>query len=61
MVARIKTFIGEIRTELAKVSWTSRHQLIESTKVVLMSIFLLALFIGACDFLLSRLMQWMLR
>lgn len=61
MRARLKTFTQEVRTELGKVSWTGRQQLIESTKVVLMSVCLLALFIWMCDVAFSTLLQLVIR
>ena len=61
MFARLKTFTHEVRTELGKVSWTGRQQLIESTKVVLVSVSLMALFIWICDGILTFIMRWVLR
>ena len=54
-MAKITTFISEARVELKKVNWPSRKELIDSTKVVLITSFLLALFIGVVDFILSQL------
>ena len=54
---RIKSFFGEVRTEMGKVSWPDRTELVGSTAVVFVSVILLALFIGACDFVLSKLIQ----
>ncbi len=51
----IMTFIREARVELKKVNWPSRKELIDSTKVVLLTSFLLAAFIGVVDFILSQL------
>lgn len=51
----ITTFIQEARVELKKVNWPSRKELIDSTKVVLITSFLLAAFIGVVDFILSQL------
>ena len=61
MISRLKAFAHEIQTELGKVSWTNRQQLIESTKVVLMSVALMALFIWICDGILTFIMRWVLR
>ena len=61
MFARFKTFTHEVRTELGKVSWTNRQQLIESTKVVLVSVALTAFLIWICDGILTFMMQWVLR
>ncbi len=53
-------FIREARIELKKVNWPTRKELIDSTKVVLLTSFLLAAFIGAMDFLLSQLINALL-
>lgn len=60
-MAKIKQFIIEVKTELKKVSWSTREDLIASTVVVLVSVALLALFIGACDFILSRIINILMR
>ena len=52
----IKKFIAEVASELKKVSWTTRKDLIDSTWVVLASSVVLGLFIGIIDFFLSRVM-----
>jgi preprotein translocase subunit SecE len=54
-MAKITTFISEARGELKKVNWPSRKELVDSTKVVLITSFLLAAFIGVVDFILSQL------
>ncbi len=54
-MVKITQFISEARVELKKVNWPSRKELIDSTKVVLITSFLLAAFIGVIDFILSQL------
>ena len=61
MFTRFKAFTQEVRTELSKVSWTTRQQLIESTKVVLASVFLMALFIWICDMIFSSALRWVIK
>jgi len=61
MIERIKRFLSEVKTELKKVSWSTKDELISATTVVLISVFLLALFIGVCDFILSRLMSMLIK
>ena len=51
---KIGRFISQVRTEMGKVSWPSRQELIGSTIVVLVSTIILALYIGGCDLFLSR-------
>ncbi|MFH1038651.1 MAG: preprotein translocase subunit SecE [PVC group bacterium] len=57
---KIIKFIREARAELKKVNWPTRKELIDSTKVVLATSFLLAAFIGLIDFLLSHLINALL-
>jgi len=53
-------FVKEAKIELKKVKWPTRKELIDSTKVVLVTSFLLAAFIGGIDFLLSQLINSLL-
>ena len=46
---------------MEKVSWPSRAELVGSTTVVFVSVALLASFIGLCDFVLSKLIQFLMR
>ena len=47
-------FISQVKTEMTKVAWPSREELISSTIVVLVSMAILSAYIGACDLLFSR-------
>ena len=52
---KIVQFVKEAKIELKKVKWPTRKELIDSTKVVLATSFILAAFIGGIDFVLSQL------
>jgi preprotein translocase subunit SecE len=54
MFARISSFINEVTVELKKVSWPTRSELIGSTIVVIISVAVMAVFIGICDFIFSK-------
>jgi len=54
-------FIGEVKLELKKVSWPTRRELINSTIVVIVSVAILAVFIGFCDLIWSTLINFVLR
>jgi preprotein translocase subunit SecE len=51
---KIKTFLLEVKTELSKVSWSGRQELIGSTVVVIVITSIMAFFIGIIDFFLSK-------
>jgi len=58
---RIFTFIREVKTELEKVSWSTKEELKGATVVVIVMTGIMALYIGAIDLLLSRFLTWLLR
>ena len=47
-------FFKESFAELKKVTWPSREEVASSTKVVLVSVVLIALALGVVDFLIFR-------
>jgi preprotein translocase subunit SecE len=53
-------FLREVRVELIKVSWPSRKEVIASTSVVLVIVFLIAAFLGLVDLGLSRIIKLVL-
>lgn len=60
-VARVRTFVLEVRDELKQVTWPSREELVGSVLVVFVGVALMASFISACDFLLSKAAQLVLQ
>ena len=54
MFTKVQNFIGEVLAEMKKVSWTTRRELVDSTLIVILSSFLLGLFVAAIDFAFSR-------
>ena len=60
-LARIRQFMMEVRAEMTKVSWPTRQQLIESTRLVLIMTGLLAFFLGIWDLCASQLIRFILR
>jgi len=60
MIERIKLFFSETRTELKKVTWPTRQELKESTIVVIVSTFIVTIFIGVVDQVISRVIRLVL-
>ena len=58
---KVAKFINEVKLELKKVSWATRRELINSTIVVIVSVIILAVFIGLCDFAWSTIINFILR
>ncbi|MEI7905519.1 MAG: preprotein translocase subunit SecE [Candidatus Firestonebacteria bacterium] len=57
MLKRIKQFIAETVTEMKKVSWPSREELIGSTVVVFAVVAILSLYIGVLDVAISKILE----
>ena len=62
MVEKIRNFLSETRAEMRKVTWPTRDELKESTKIVIIATFIVTVFIGIIDQILTliirRLLGW---
>ena len=58
---KIEQFLRDVATELKKVSWTSRRELVDSTIVVVASIFALAVIVGILDYFLTMILDKLIR
>jgi preprotein translocase subunit SecE len=54
ILAKPINFIKEVRSELSKVSWSTRKELLASTVLVITVTVILTIFIGIVDLGLSR-------
>ena len=60
MLAKTRNFFEEVKTELGKVTWPTRKETVATTWVVVVIIFLISLYLGACDVVLAKLMKLIL-
>jgi preprotein translocase subunit SecE len=58
---RSVTFVQEVWSELKKVHWPTRTETYAATGVVLVIVALVAFYLGLVDFLLSQVVQLILR
>jgi preprotein translocase subunit SecE len=54
-------FLREVKTELKKVTWPSRKDTLSATLVVLVAVFIIAIFLGFVDSGLSNLVKQLLK
>ena len=54
-------FFREVRAELGKVSWPGRKEVIGSTVVVIISVFIVSFFLGLVDAIIQKIMSAVLR
>ncbi|NKB25151.1 MAG: preprotein translocase subunit SecE [Kiritimatiellae bacterium] len=55
---KFRTFLEEVQIELKKCAWPTRQELHESTIVVIISMVMLGVFVGASDTLFMWLLAW---
>jgi len=54
---KVKDFVDEVSAEMQKTTWPLRDELIESTVVVIVSVVLIAVFVGVSDKILVELLK----
>lgn len=54
ILAKPVNFINEVRSELSKVAWSTRKELLASTVLVITVTLIMTIFIGIVDLVLSR-------
>ena len=57
---KIVMYIDSVKVELGKVTWPTRKETVATTGVVVLIVFLISLYLGACDIVLSKLMRLIL-
>ena len=60
-IPRATTFLGEVRSELSRVTWPSLKETRAATMVVLVAVAIIAAFLGGVDALLAQIVQTVLR
>jgi preprotein translocase subunit SecE len=55
MFGKIKNFFREVKIELKKVVFPSRDEVVGSTRVVVVLVLIVAVFLGLIDLILSKL------
>ena len=61
MFGKIKGFFREVKAELKKVVFPSKDEVMGSTKVVVVLVLIIAVFLGLIDLVLSRLIGLVIR
>ena len=60
MISKALDFLFQVKAEVKKVTWPSRKEAVGGTVVVVVVVFLMALFLGLIDMVLSKLIQGLL-
>ena len=57
---KVIAFFDSVKVELDKVTWPSRKETVATTGVVISIVFLISLYLGACDLILAKLLRLIL-
>jgi len=61
MANKISSYIEDVRTEVKKVNWLSKDELMGSTVIVAVFSIIMASFLFVADYSISELISWFLR
>jgi preprotein translocase subunit SecE len=53
LVQQLREFVKEVRAEMGKVSWPTRNELRDSTIVVIVTVLIVAVYVGVIDRILN--------
>ncbi len=57
MVGKAKSYVGELRREFKRINWPSRNDTIRLSAVVIVISLLVAMFLGALDYIFVYLLE----
>ena len=60
ILQKITQFLKEAKVELKKVVWPTRKQTLASTAVVIIIVFIVSIYLGIVDFVLAKLVKFVL-
>ncbi|HCC84539.1 MAG TPA: preprotein translocase subunit SecE [Candidatus Pacebacteria bacterium] len=60
LLSRFLNYFGEVKAELAKVTWPTQNQTMALTWLVIGVSLVVALYLGLLDALFQRLVEWLI-
>ncbi|HHV61959.1 MAG TPA: preprotein translocase subunit SecE [Firmicutes bacterium] len=60
-IGRVGRFLRDVRAELKKVAWPNRKELTSYTVIVIVSVMIVAAFIGLIDLVFSQVLRLIIR
>ena len=57
---KIIQFLNGAKAELKKVTWPNKKQTLASTSVVIIIVFIIAIYLGIIDYVLAKVVKWIL-
>ena len=61
MFKKISNFLNDVKTEMSKVSWPNRDELINSSMIVAVVSIIFTIYIFSADYILSWIMRFLMQ
>ncbi|MGO9380235.1 MAG: preprotein translocase subunit SecE [Dissulfurispiraceae bacterium] len=61
MLDKLKNFFKEVKTEAKKVNYPTKDDLLGSTRVVIITVIIVSVFLGIVDLSLSKIVKLLIR
>ena len=61
MIFKVKEFLSDVAVEVKKVTWPTKKEAIGGTMIVLVVVFIMAIYLGLVDTILSKAVEMLIR
>ncbi|GAB4305988.1 MAG: hypothetical protein Kow0097_05120 [Candidatus Bipolaricaulota bacterium] len=60
-MTRIRNYVASVRTEVGRVSWPSRKEVVSLTVLIILLAIVLGIYLGLADLILTHVLRLLLR
>ncbi len=60
-MTRIRNYVASVRTEIGRVSWPSRKEVVSLTVLIILLAIALGIYLGLADLILTQVLRLLLR
>ncbi len=60
-MTRIRNYVASVRTEIGRVSWPSRKEVVSLTVLIILLAIVLGIYLGLADLILTQVLRLLLR
>ncbi|MBC7220323.1 preprotein translocase subunit SecE [Candidatus Bipolaricaulota bacterium] len=60
-MTRVRNYVASVRTEIGRVSWPSRKEVVSLTVLIILLAIALGIYLGVADLILTQVLRLLLR
>ncbi len=61
VLTRIRDYVTSVRTEIGRVSWPSRKEVVSLTVLIILLAIVLGIYLGLADLIVTQILRFLLR